>query len=658
MTQKEFKPKVVGFLCNWCSYAGADLAGTSRFTHDISTRVVRVMCSGRVEPSFVMKAFLEGADGVIIAGCHIPADCHYTSGNFKALARYETFLPLLEEMGIEKDRLQLHWISASEGEKYAKTMNEFVATIKELGPLNLKETFCPLKRGADPKTFTECSLIRKVQEFVACEAAVSGMVDLEQRKNSHAPLVMMEPSVVYDPNKCIRCGSCVEACREQGVEALKMDDNLGVIVDADRCVRCGQCIMNCPLSFQDKTVATFKEWTGCNTCPYSRPVGAVTEKDDVAQVIEALNDKSKYVVVEMAPSIRAAIGEEFGMNPGDLATGKLYTALRAAGFKKVWDTNFSADLTIMEEGTELIHRIQNGGVLPQFTSCCPAWIKFVETYYPELIPHLSSAKSPQQMFGAVAKTYGAKELQIDPAQIVNVSIMPCTAKKFERGRDEMNDASEYWKHHGKTDDYADIDYVLTTRETAKLLKLLDIDLAEQKDGDADALLGAYTGAATIFGRTGGVMTAALRTAYELLTGKELDDPDLAALGAYEGIKTASVDVAGTEIKVAVVFGLANARRICEDIKNGGEFSKYHFIEVMTCPGGCIAGGGQIITTNVVKAKARTAGLNLDDKTHALRKSHDNPEIGAIYENFFEKPCSELSHHLLHTGYTDRSASIK
>jgi len=651
----EFKPKLVGFLCNWCSYAGGDLAGTSRNHHDISVRAIRVMCSGRVEPSFVIKAFQEGADGVIIAGCHIPSDCHYTSGNFKALARYEIFQPLLEELGIEKERLQLHWISASEGEKYAQVMNDFAKTIRELGPLKLdKKRFCPLEKDSDVKSTKECSVIRKIQEFAACEAASSEMINLEERRNWTLESKRMEPSIFYDPNKCIRCGSCVEACKAQGVEALQMDEKEGILLDESKCVRCGQCVMNCPLGFQEKTVQLVKEWLDCKSCPYSRPIGAITENDEVNKVLAALKDPDKYVVVEMAPAVRATIGEEFGAQPGTIVTEKLYSALKQAGFDRIWDTNYSADLTIMEEGFELIDRLSNNKTLPQFTSCCPAWVKFVETYYPSLMPNLSSAKSPQQMFGAVAKTYAADKIKVDPANMYVVSVMPCTAKKYEKSRDEFKDAAHYWSKHGESGDYPDVDAVLTTRECAKLFKLLNINLMEMPDGKPDLLLGDYTGAATIFGRTGGVMTAALRTAYEVVEGKPLGDIELEALGEYNGLKTAALPVGGNEVKVAVAFGLKTARMICEDILKGGEFSKYHFIEVMTCPGGCVGGGGQIITTNVVKAMARTQGLNKDDKDQPLRKSHDNQEIKQIYSDFLEKPCSELSHHLLHTHYVERS----
>ena len=323
-----FKPKLVGFLCNWCSYAGSDLAGTSRIHHDISVRAIRVMCSGRVEPAFVIKAFTEGADGVIIAGCHIPADCHYTNGNFKALARYETFLPLLDELGIERERLQLHWISASEGEKFANVMNEFSSTIRNLGPLKInKEKICKLTNLGSGTSF-ECPVIRQSQEFAACEAASSGMIDLGKRKELNLPVRIMAPSIVFDPNKCVRCGSCVESCALQGIEAIKMDDNEGVVIDDTKCVRCGQCVLSCPLSFPDKTITYVRDMLDCHMCAFGAPTGAVTEKDDTALVAEIIKNKDKYLVVQFAPSVRITIGEEFGGAPGEQAIKKLYERIQ------------------------------------------------------------------------------------------------------------------------------------------------------------------------------------------------------------------------------------------------------------------------------------------------------------------------------------------
>ena len=656
--QKSFTPKLVGFLCNWCSYAGSDLAGTSRIRHDISVRAIRVMCSGRVEPAFVIKAFAEGADGVIIAGCHIPADCHYTNGNFKALARYETFLPLLDELGIERERLQLNWISASEGEKYAQVMNEFSAVIKNLGPLDLEKI--KLCRRVQ-KDFAECPVIRKSQEFAACEAASSGMIDLNERKAFNMPRRVMEPSIVFDPNKCIRCSSCVEACNQQGIEAIKMDEKEGVVVDDSKCVRCGQCVLSCPLSFPDKTVKHVRNMLDCNMCPHSMPIGAVTEKDDTEAVIRALNDKAKYLVLEIAPSVRITVGEEFGIDPGMNAIKKLYSAFRKLGFQKIGDTNFSADLTIMEEGNEFLRRLGRGGAMPFFTSCCPAWVKFVEDNYPSLIPNLSTAKSPQQMFGAVAKTALAKRLAIDPSKMFVVSVMPCTAKKFERGRKELSSASRYWEHKAPSDNgldngsYPDVDVSLTTRECVKLLKHFKINLAEMPESECDDLMGEYTGAAALFGRTGGVMTAALRTAYEIATGEELPDFELSSLGSMQGIKTAGIKAGNNVLKIAVASGLKNAKIICDDIVKGGEFSGYHFIEIMACPGGCVAGGGQLISTNKAKISDRTGALNDEDKSLGIRKSHENASVKKLYDEFLLKSRSE-SYMLLHTYYGSGNAA--
>jgi iron-only hydrogenase group A len=659
MTQTKQPLKLVGFLCNWCSYAGSDLAGTARLHYDISLRAIRVMCSGRVEPAFVLKAFQEGADGVIIAGCQLPADCHYTSGNFKALSRYETFLPLLDAMGIERERLQLHWISASEGEKFAQVMNDFSATINRLGPLDLERvrSHCPL-RSSDHLVEPDyvCPIMRAAQEFAACEAASSGLLDLDERRQQHEPIQRMAPSIRYQPDLCIRCGSCVEACALQGVEALRLGEQ-GIIVDEQRCLRCGQCILSCPLSFPDKTIAHVNNLMDCQLCAYARPAGAFSEQDDLEPVLAALDDPAATVVIEVAPAVRSTIGEAFGIAPGALLTRRLYTALRQAGFDRVWDTNFTADLTIMEEGTELINRLQAPqAALPQLTSCCPAWVRFVENHFPQLIPHLSSAKSPQQMFGAVAKTFGARHLSLDPRRLFVVSAMPCTAKKHERSRSELCDAARYWQEQDRYptgQPYPDVDAVLTTRELARLLKHRRVNLAACAESDPDALFGDYSGAATLFGRTGGVMTAALRTAYEALTGQAIPDLDLQMLAEDQGIKTATLRIGEQDVRVAVVYGLQNARLVCSDILRGGDFARYHFIEVMTCPGGCVGGGGQIITTNRQKTAERASGLNCDDQLKPTRTAHANAAVQTLYDRFLGSPCSDLAHHLLHTAYTDR-----
>jgi iron-only hydrogenase group A len=355
--------------------------------------------------------------------------------------------------------------------------------------------------------------------------------------------------------------------------------------------------------------------------------------------------------------IRATLGEEFGMEPGTLVTGKLYAGLRRMGFRQVWDTNFSADLTIMEEGFELIHRLNNGGVLPQFTSCSPGWIRYCEIFFPDLIPNLSTAKSPQQMLSAVAKTFAAEKLGVDPRKMFVVSIMPCTAKKIEAARKEMDSAYRYWREKGRVeekDQFQDVDAVLTSREAAKLLKMGRIDLAAMPEEQHDPLLGQYTGAAPIFGRTGGVMEAALRTAYEVIAKEPLKTLTFESLGTLEGVKTATIPVNGIDVKVAVAHGLANARKVCESVRQGGEFSEYHFIEFMACEGGCIGGGGQVIPTNTIMRKARTGGVNNDDRQQPLRKSHLNPEVEQLYKEFLHEPLGHLSHHLLHTTYVDRS----
>jgi iron-only hydrogenase group A len=381
------------------------------------------------------------------------------------------------------------------------------------------------------------------------------------------------------------------------------------------------------------------------------------EMDDTRKVWDALHDKDKYVVVQFAPAVRATLGEEFGMEPGTLVTGKLYAGLRRLGFHQVWDTNFSADLTIMEEGFELIHRLNNGETLPQFTSCSPGWIRYCEIFYPDLIANLSTAKSPQQMLGAVAKTFAAEKLGVDPRKMFVVSIMPCTAKKIEAAREEMNSACRYWQEKGQVeekDQFQDIDAVLTSREAAKLLKMGRVDLAAMAEEQPDPLLGQYTGAAPIFGRTGGVMEAALRTAYEVIAKEPLKKLTFESLGTLEGVKSATVPVNGIDVKVAVVHGLGNAKKVCESVREGGEFSKYHFIEFMACEGGCIGGGGQVIPTNTIMRKARTGGVNNDDRQQPLRKSHLNPEVEQLYKDFLHEPLGHVSHVLLHTTYVDRS----
>jgi len=447
------------------------------------------------------------------------------------------------------------------------------------------------------------------------------------------------PALIRDPNKCILCRRCIAVCAKiQSVSAIDtvnrgkrtkittfMDKGLG---NAD-CINCGQCLLVCP-------------------------TGALTENSHIRGVWNALADPEKFVVVETAPAVRASIGEEFGMAAGSLATGKMAAALRRLGFKKVFDTQFSADLTIMEEGHELIDRIKNKGVLPLITSCSPGWIKFAEHFYPKVFEHISSCKSPQQMFGAVAKTYYAKKLGIDPRNMVVVSIMPCTAKKFEALRPEMDSAFEYWKDTmglKEADHFQDVDFVLTTREAGRMIKEAGLDFIALADESFDEPLGVSTGAAVIFGATGGVMEAALRTAYEVLTGKTLETIDFEAVRGLQGIKTAEVDIDGMKIKVAVASSLSNARVLLDEIQAGK--SPYAFIEIMTCPGGCIGGGGQPIPTNTEIRQKRLEAIYREDINKPLRKSHQNPAVQVLYKDFLGNPLGETSHHLLHTHYHQR-----
>jgi NADH-quinone oxidoreductase subunit G len=363
----------------------------------------------------------------------------------------------------------------------------------------------------------------------------------------------------------------------------------------------------------------------------------------VDAVWEALDNPALHVVVQEAPAVRVGLGDELGLEPGTLVAGKMHAALRKMGFDAVFDTNFTADLTIMEEGSELVKRVKEGGKLPMLTSCCPGWIKFIEHFYPDLLPHVSTCKSPQQMFGALVKTYYAEKAGIDSSRIVSVSVMPCTAKKFEAQRPEMEDSG-----------YRDVDYVLTTRELAHMIKENGINLAELADEEADELMGKYTGAATIFGATGGVMEAALRSAYKLISGEELENIDITPVRGYDGVKVASVPINGLEVNVAVAHGLGNARKLLDEIVAGK--STYHFIEIMACPGGCVGGGGQPIGFDMPLRTLRANALYKEDKSLPLRKSHENPAVTKVYEDFLSEPLGEKSHQLLHTKYTARKMS--
>ena len=442
----------------------------------------------------------------------------------------------------------------------------------------------------------------------------------------------LSPSVVRDNNKCILCRRCVAACaKTQGVCAIgvqnrgfksEIGSEFGKSLGEVACINCGQCIAACP-------------------------TGALTEKDATKEVWAALNAPKKFVVFQPAPAVRVAIGEEFGMPIGTRCTGKLAAAMRRLGADRVFDVDFAADLTIMEEGTELLQRIQNGGVLPMITSCSPGWIKFCEHFYPEFIPNLSTCKSPNQMQGAVTKTYFAEKNDLDPRDIFVVSVMPCTAKKFEIQRPEMG-----------RDGYRDVDANLTTRELARMIRQAGIDFVHLPDEEFDDVLGESTGAAVIFGVTGGVMEAALRTVADILTKQDLKEIEYQDVRGLTGIKEATVSVAGMDVKVAVAHGTANAAKLLDAIKAGEE--TYHFIEIMGCPGGCVTGGGQPIvdarTRYFIDPKAARAAATYDeDEAMTIRKSHENPAIKKIYEEFLGEPCGHKSHELLHTHYVDRSA---
>ncbi len=439
------------------------------------------------------------------------------------------------------------------------------------------------------------------------------------------------PAIVRDSRKCINCHRCVTVCEQvQTVSVLtpswrgsevKVSPAFDLPLLETNCIACGQCVMVCP-------------------------VGALYEKDDVDKVWKVLEDPTKHVVVQEAPAVRATLGEEFGLAPGTLVTGKMIAALRRLGFDKVFDTNFAADLTIMEEGTELLQRVKTGGRLPMITSCSPGWIKFCEHFYPDLLEHVSTCKSPQQMFGAMAKTYYAKTAGIDPKDIVVVSIMPCTAKKFEAQRPEMCASG-----------FRDVDYVLTTRELGRMIKEGGIDFLSLHDEDYDAPMGEYTGAATIFGATGGVMEAALRTVYAVVTGENLPDLNVTPVRGLEGVKEAALEVGGLgQVKVAVAHSMVNARKILDKIRAGE--ADWAFVEFMTCPGGCIAGGGgPIPTTNEIRG-LRSQALYTDDcEIQVNRQSHENPSIKKAYETYLGAPNGELSHKLLHTHYTKRGIEL-
>ena len=483
-----------------------------------------------------------------------------------------------------------------------------------------------------------CELQNLAEEF--------GIRDAPYKKVMNGILVDdSNPSIVLNPEKCIRCGRCVKVCQEvQNVWALEflgrgIKGRIASAADAplgeSPCIKCGQCAAHCP-------------------------VGAIYERDDTVKVWNALQNSELHTVVQIAPAVRVALAEEFGLEPGKLVTKKIYAAFRRLGFKTVFDTNFSADLTIMEEGTELVKRLtEKGGVIPLITSCCPAWVDYMEKYYTDMIPNFSTAKSPQQMMGAMIKAYWAGKAGVDPDKVYSVSVMPCTAKKWEtRRNDDMKSAGYGY----------DVDIVLTTRELARMIKQAGIDILKLPDEDADNPLGPYTGAGTIFGVTGGVMEAAVRSAYYLVTKKDMPDVNFKPARGLEGVKEAEVDFGvaigngpGTKIRIAIAHQMGNIAAVLEKIRaarDAGKETPYHFVEVMACRGGCIGGGGQPYGCTDEVRTQRTAGLYNDDEQSPYRCSHQNPFITQVYQEFLGEPNGHKAHELLHTSYVERPLYVK
>ncbi len=485
----------------------------------------------------------------------------------------------------------------------------------------------------------KCELQNLSNEFCVGDHLLLDLIDLK-----NYTIDRFSPSIQKDDSKCIRCQRCVRTCEQlQGVNALtvaykgdkqKISTFEGLSMSEVICTNCGQCINRCP-------------------------TGALVERTYLDEVWDSILDPEKHVVVQTAPAVRIGLGEELGLQPGERVTGKMVAALKRLGFDSVLDTDFSADLTIMEEGTELLTRLKKALVdkdpdvaLPMTTSCSPGWVKFIEHTFPEYLPNVSTCKSPQQMFGALAKTYYAQVRKLDPKNVVSVSIMPCTAKKYEANRPEMRSSG-----------FKDVDYVLTTRELARMIKQAGVDFNKLKEDKYDSIMGESTGAAVIFGATGGVMEAALRTAYEIVTGREVpfENLNITPVRGMEGIRFASVKIEdckkewnflnGVELKCAVAHGLVNARELMNGVKSGE--IQVHFIEVMACPGGCLGGGGQPIPTNEEIRRKRTEAIYAEDMSMEIRKSHENPEIIAIYKEFLGEPLGHKSHELLHTHYTTR-----
>jgi NADH-quinone oxidoreductase subunit G len=501
--------------------------------------------------------------------------------------------------------------------------------------VKVRRTVLELILSTHPNDCLQCSRNRSCELQTLAEEFGIREVTYEKRLRD-LPVDNSTTSIVLNPEKCIACGRCAKVCQDmQGVwalefigrgETIRIAPAADVTLDESPCIKCGQCSAHCP-------------------------VGAIYEKDQTSEVWNALGEIQKHCVVQIAPAVRVAIGEAFGYEPGEVLTGQLYAALRRLGFDAVFDTNFTADLTIMEEGSEFVSRVTQGGVLPQITSCCPAWTDYMEKFAPDFIPNFSSAKSPQQMLGAIAKTYYAQEAGVAPKDMYVVSVMPCTAKKFEVSRCESMAASGF----------QDVDVSITTRELAHMIKQAGIDFRNLPLEAPDSLLAEYTGAGTIFGATGGVMEAALRSAYFLITQEDLTDVNFADVRGLEGVKAAEVEIKGTKIRVAVAHQMGNVEAVLNQVraaKQNGEEPPYHFIEVMACRGGCIGGGGQPHGATDAIRMQRMAGIYSDDERSARRCSHHNPMVAKIYAEFLDKPLGPKAHKLLHTTYKARKVYKK
>jgi NADP-reducing hydrogenase subunit HndD len=572
-------------------------------------------------------------------------------------------------------------VEVPKGTTVYKAAKELGIEIPVLCYMDLKDLNIENKPGGCRICSVEIEGRRNLAPSCSTDVAEGMAVRTNSMRVINARRTVMELILSDHPKDCLICpksGSCdlqnmaiklgireIPGHEYAAMSTYRLDTSPSIIRDLDKCIMCRRCEMMCNdfqtvgalhavnRGFEAVVAPAFEmnlehsSCTYCGQCVAVCPTGALTEVDHTPKVIQALSDPTKTVVVQTAPAVRAALGEEFGLKPGTRVTGKMVTALKSLGFDYVFDTDFAADLTIMEEGTELLSRLTrhlNGDKevkLPILTSCCPGWVNFFEYNFPEMKDIPSTARSPQQMFGSIAKSYFAEKIGVDRKEMVVVSVMPCLAKKYECQRDEF-----------KVDGNPDVDYSITTRELAHLIKQANLDLVDMEDSEFDAPLGESTGAAVIFGATGGVIEAATRTAYELHTGKELDSVDFKQLRGLEGIRSATVDFDGLDIKIGIAHGLGNARKLLEEVKAGT--SEYHAIEIMACPGGCIGGGGQPLhhgDSSILKA--RTKAIYAEDEGKVLRKSHENPYIIKLYEEFLGEPMSEKAHELLHTHYFER-----